>query len=173
MGKTSYSGGPHGPSCHDVCHCGRQGEPLLPAGAAQPEGSGSNGHREWEEDWDVLENPHPWQASWKSRLILFSIRLDHGLKVLLSCDLLIEGTKSYSAVIGKFDKYFISLWNVIYERHSFLWGTRIRQIVETTVTALYDLTEPCDFRQGFHDGVIEAYIIYGTKDDRECSSGLV
>jgi len=50
MGKTSYSGGPHGPSCHDECHCGRQGEPLLPAGAAQPEGSGSNGHREWEED---------------------------------------------------------------------------------------------------------------------------
>lgn len=169
MGKTSHSGGPHGPSWRDGCHK-QAGGPLLPA---QPQGSDSNGHGEWEEDRDVLENPHPWRASWKSRLILYCVGLDHGLEVLLSCDLLIEGAKSYSAVIGNFDKYFISLWNVVYERRSFLWGTRIRQIVETTVTALYDLAELRDFRQGFHDGGIQAYIICGTKDDRECSSGLI
>lgn len=49
MGKTSHSGGPHGPSWHDGCHK-QAGEPLLPAGAAQPQGSDSNGHGEWEED---------------------------------------------------------------------------------------------------------------------------
>lgn len=49
MGKTSHSGGPHGPSWRDGCHK-QAGGPLLPAGAAQPQGSDSNGHGEWEED---------------------------------------------------------------------------------------------------------------------------
>lgn len=44
--------------------------------------------------------------------------------------------------------------------------------MENTVTALYDLAELCNFNKGFHE-MIRTCIIFGTKNKKDSTSGLI